>query len=77
MTYKLDSTLTTEPLEHIDLCQLLLGTNQLRILQILIGDKQIGLEVESFATQASCPACQHVSVNPHSGYLELTRFSGQ
>lgn len=71
MTYAPDSTLSTDLLEPIRLCQLLLGTDQLRIEQIMIGDSQIGLEVESFATHASYPACQQASVNPHSEYFRF------
>ncbi len=55
-------------MEAITLCHLLLGTDQLVIKQIFIGDDKIRLDVESAATHAICPECHERSSNIHSTY---------
>lgn len=55
-------------MKTITLCQLLLGTEQLRIHNLVIEEDQIGVEVESTALRAPCPACGHESAQIHSTY---------
>jgi hypothetical protein len=52
-----------------DLCQILLGTDQLRINHIEIDHSTIHLVVESKTHQAHCPACTHESKTIHSWYV--------
>jgi transposase len=55
-------------MKTITLCQLLLGTNQLRIRSLVVEENQIGLDVESTALQALCPECRSQSNQIHSTY---------
>ena len=55
-------------MKTITLCQLLLGTGQLRVRSLVIEENQIGLEVESTALRAPCPECRHESTQIHSTY---------
>lgn len=61
-------------MKTLNLCQLLLGTDQLHIQSLIIEDKRICLEVESLAFQAICPACQTESEQVHSTY---TRYPAE
>ena len=59
-------------MEILDLCKLLINTDQLLIKQITLENKtKIGLLLESTAKQARCPACHTLSSEIHSIY---TRF---
>lgn len=55
-------------MEAINLCHLLLGTDQLIIKQFFVGIDEIRLGVESTATQATCPKCHEKSTEIHSTY---------
>lgn len=58
-------------MKAINLCQLLLATNQLIVKRITVGTGEIQLGVESIATRATCPKCREESTEIHSTY---TRF---
>ena len=51
-----------------NLCQILLGTDQLAVEQIMVEEKRIDLFIESTASQAFCPKCQVESGAVHSRY---------
>jgi transposase len=53
----------------IELCHLLVGTDQLIIKQILVESDKISLGVESTTNTAICPTCQIESGEIHSTYL--------
>ena len=52
-----------------NLCQLLLGTDQLIVKRIIVGQDGIRLELESTAIKAICPECQTESREIHSRYV--------
>jgi transposase len=60
-------------MEIVDLCEMLLDTDQLWIQEIQIESGQIRLLVESTRTQACCPNCTKESVEIHSHYLRCPR----
>jgi transposase len=51
-----------------NLCQILLGTDQLTVEQIMVEEKRIDLFIESTASKAFCPKCQVESTEVHSQY---------
>ena len=51
-----------------NLCQILLGTEQLIVEQIMVEEKRIDLFIESTASKAFCPKCQVESGAVHSRY---------
>ena len=53
----------------IQLCHLLLNTNQLEIKEIIIGPGKIGLVARSTTRKANCPECQEESTQIHSTYM--------
>ena len=53
----------------IDLCQLLLGTEQLIVKRILVEQEKISLFIESATCRANCPKCQAESCEVHSSYI--------
>lgn len=55
-------------MKALDLCRLLLDTDQFEIKNIQVKDWKIRLVIESTATQAACPECQHLSAQLHSHY---------
>jgi transposase len=52
-----------------NLCQILLGTDQLAVKQIMVEDKRISLFVDSTTSKAFCPECQVESGEVHSRYM--------
>jgi transposase len=55
-------------MKTLDLCHLLLSTDQYKIKKIQVSDWKIRLVIESTAYQAACPECQQLSVQLHSRY---------
>lgn len=55
-------------MKALDLCRLLLNTDQYEIEQIQINNWKIRLVVESIANHAVCPECQQLSAQIHSHY---------
>jgi transposase len=52
-----------------NLCQILLGTEQLTVKQIKVEEKRISLYIDSTTRKAFCPKCQVESGEIHSRYL--------
>ncbi len=60
-------------MEIVELCELLLNTDQLRLQNIKVESGQIQLMVESTRKEASCPKCAQESREIHSHYLRYPR----
>jgi len=56
-------------MEITNLCQLLLGTDELIVKRIIVGQHGISLAVESSTREAVCPECQTESREVHSRYV--------
>ena len=52
-----------------NLCQILLGTEQLTVKQILVEEKRISLFIDSTTSKAFCPKCHVQSGEVHSRYI--------
>ena len=52
-----------------NLCQILLGAEQLTVKQIMVEEKRISLFIESTTSKAYCPKCHDESVEVHSRYI--------